>query len=657
MVYIVVFYYNLTRNSIAELHKAGTVQHVRNYRVAALSLMVCFGLAACAEVVPEIFDPKKHDYIDRPMELSREDYRTPARPIENGPPSERSGVSSSIPAVPAMAQILAAPKPPEIGEAKLVSIAVTDDVPLKDVLIELARLADVDVELDAGISGGISFRAKDRPFNEVIDRIADLAGLRYTMKNGVLRVERDTPFVKSYPVDFLNVNRSSDSNITINTNVLSAGGGGGSSGGDSGSSGGDSGGSSGGGGGSGGLSTGSTASIKSITESDFWRQLDLGIKEILSFVPAERMSTASTLAADGFQSATGVPPSDPAASGSDPNATNLEGGSKPFYILNRQAGVLTVSASDRQHRMIQTFLDKIRRNASAQVLIEAKIVEVALTEQYQTGIDWSALGDTLDVESKFGNQGVFGLPPFSGELITFSVTDNFNGHALSSIIRLAENFGTTRTLSSPRLHAINNQTAVLTFARNEVYFEVQVERESNTSSGTTQNFFNVSSSIKTVPIGIILSIQPSINLESNEVTLNVHPTLSSLKDRVDDPAVAFLVAQAQASGDAADLTGIKNEIPVVEVRELDSILKLKSGQIMVIGGLMEQTSANQDKGVPYADRVPFLGNLVKGVSKTSGVSELIILIKATVVGSNGNAADADKVIYEKFSDDPRPLAF
>ena len=93
------------------------------------------------------------------------------------------------------------------------------------------------------------------------------------------------------------------------------------------------------------------------------------------------------------------------------------------------------------------------------------------------------------------------------------------------------------------------------------------------------------------------------------------------------------------------------------MRELDSILKLKSGQVMVIGGLMEQKSSNTDNGVPGASHVPWLGNLFKQVDKTSSTSELIIFIRATVVGNKGNAYEADKNIYEKFTNDPRPVAF
>jgi len=147
-----------------------------------------------------------------------------------------------------------------------------------------------------------------------------------------------------------------------------------------------------------------------------------------------------------------------------------------------------------------------------------------------------------------------------------------------------------------------------------------------------------------------LTLQPSINLETGEITLMVRPTLSRVTDFVEDPAVAFLASQGGTSN-------ISNQVPVVEVRELDSILKLKSSQVMIIGGLMEDSSSNSDIGLPGASSVPWFGNLFKSVDKTDQKRELVIFIRATLVGNEGYIPPSDKIIYDKFSDDPRPLRF
>lgn len=575
-------------------------------RLIAALLACCTVLVSCTRDEAEKFiDPSKTP-VDRELELTRDDFNNLANPDYEEHTSFKAKKDSGPP-IPDIAEILAAPRPPKLGEMQLVSIAVTDDVPLKDVLIELARLADVDIEIDAGIQGGVSFRAKERPFNEVIERIADLAGLRYSMKNGVLRVERDTPYVEIYHMDFLNIDRTTSSSVSISTNVLSSGGVTG--------------------GGGGGLNTGSSASISSKTEGDFWKQFEAGLKQILAFKPTSRLSTTTS----GGAPAGAVPAGD------------------GFYILNRQAATLTVSATERQHLLVKEFLQKVEANASAQVLIEAKIVEVSLNKTYQRGIDWSKLGGSrIGFTNKFGSVDDLA----NAATFTFNQENNFGfGLDLNLAVQLTEAFGTTRTLSSPRLHAINNQQAVLTFAENQVYFQLKVQRDQTSTSSTNNTLLTVNSEIKTVPIGIILTLQPSINLETQEITLNVRPTLSRVTGFVTDPAVAFLVTQVSGT------TNIESRVPVVEVRELDSILKLRSGQVMVIGGLMEDRSLNTERGVPGASKVPLLGHVFKSDDNDDTLKELVIFIRATIVDSSGNAHDADKALYEKFTRDPRPLAF
>lgn len=251
----------------------------------------------------------------------------------------------------------------------------------------------------------------------------------------------------------------------------------------------------------------------------------------------------------------------------------------------------------------------------------------------------------------------FGSVPDTGNRASFafSLADiagkNFD---LQAAVDLTQTFGTTRTLSSPRLHAINNQQSVLTFAENIVYFELQIDRDTSTSTSGPSTQLEVTAEIKTVPIGIILSLMPSINTDTNEITLSVRPTLSRQTGSVSDPSVAFALAQLDPS---VDTSGITNSIPVVEIRELDSILKLQSGEVMVIGGLMEDKSINTDRGIPWVSEVPYIGNAFKGVDKDHDVKELVIFIKATIVGTNGNAHPTDKAVYEKFTNDPRPLQF
>ncbi|MFO0109748.1 MAG: hypothetical protein ACK52W_04340, partial [Alphaproteobacteria bacterium] len=178
-------------------------------RFSAIGSLLLTALLLTACLPSDEFDGfRLNDPYDRAMNLKRKDYRNLGQ--ESSAENPKDGqVTTGAPPIPGLAEILAAPRPPKIAQSKLVSISVTEDVPLRDVLFELARLANTDIELGNGIEGGINFRATNKPFNEVIERISDLAGLRYSMKGGVLRVERDTPYLKNYSIDFLNVVRSS----------------------------------------------------------------------------------------------------------------------------------------------------------------------------------------------------------------------------------------------------------------------------------------------------------------------------------------------------------------------------------------------------------------------------------------------------------------
>lgn len=587
------------------------------------------------------------DMQDRQQQLTRQDYRDMNKATKLLPAGAVADADLGAPPIPDLAQVLAAPRPPKIANAKLVTLSVTDDVPVRDVLFELGRLAGVDIEVGSGLdTTGINLRATDRPFNEVIERISDLAGLRYSVKGNSMRVERDLPYIKNYNLDFINVVRSSNSTYTLSTSILSGSSSSGGSGG--GSSSGSSSSGSGGSGTTGGSvgTSGSSTSISSAAESDLWASLEASITEILNYFP--QGSTVSQGAAGALTSDANTA----AAGGNAATAAAASGGGTGF-VINRQAGLLSVNATERQHEMIQRFLALMGRNASAQVLIEAKIVEVSLSDQFLSGVNWNNLIGNAEglswapgnytpsgaAATNIGSQGgtVFGI----------------DGLGLDTVVQMTEKFGTTRTLSSPRLSAINNQQAVLTFARNEVFFECEVTSATVVATDSTSQTTPPTADCtpNSVPIGIILNILPSINLESQEVTLNVRPTLTRKVGDALNPENDIINA---LNGGGVDIT-VQQTTPIIEVREIDSIMKVKSGGIMVIGGLMEDNSATENEGVPGISDLPIIGSAFKSRDEVYGKRELIIFIKATIVNSDGSAHRVDRTILDRFTTDPRPF--
>ncbi len=606
--------------------------------------VVCLGLLSCSNVdsysnnslggIKEIIDPDAN--------LNREAYQNmlpdtvTAQEEEQGSSTKRS---KAEPQIPDTTEILATPKPPEIGPDKLVSVSVTEDVPLKDVLIELSRLADVDMEIDPGITGGIILKVTNKPFSEVMASVVELGKLRYENNNGTLKVERDLPYQVNYVTDFLNIVRSSTGNVNIDTNVIGSGSGSSNAGSTTNSSS-SSTSSSGSSSSSSNLSSGSSNQIQSSYDGDLWASIEKGINSIIS-----ASTTSSASATSSTSSSTSTTSTTSSSGSSVTNSLNI----------NKQAGIISVVANSKQHKDIESYLSSVKKSVSSQVLIEAKIVEVTLNKEYRSGIDWGTLADS--------NFGVKLTGNFKGDLSTSTDFITLQANTFRNIttaMSMLGKFGTSRTLSSPRLHAMNNQQAVLTFAENNVYFTLEVQEKTDNTATTTNaaTTLTVQSNLNTVPIGVILSLQPSINLDTNEVTMNIRPTLSRITGTVNDPGVDVIVARQKALTENSDaFANVVSKVPVIEVRELDSILKVKSGDVMIIGGLMKDVSTNTDTGVPGLSRIPVFGNAFKSVVKENETIETVIFIKATIVQSDGFITKADKAVYKNFSRDPRPLAF
>ncbi|MBF0393989.1 MAG: hypothetical protein HQL38_15025, partial [Alphaproteobacteria bacterium] len=322
----------------------------------------------------------------------------------------------------------------------------------------------------------------------------------------------------------------------------------------------------------------------------------------------------------------------------------VKGQGASWFSSNQQAGLVSVYGTAKQHKLVKDYLEQILQMVSAQVLIEAKVVEVTLTDQFRSGIDWTA------VTNFAGSKFTLGLPLLpavaldGAALPAFSLGRVDKTGVEQSLLELVKTFGTVRTLSSPRLTVTNNQTAVLKVARNVVYFEINVTPGTTTSTGTTPATY--SSEMRTVPEGVILTVQPSINLKREEVTLGLRPTITRVVGFKDDPAVR-LAGSTEPS-----------PVPEVEVREMDSVVTMGSGEVVVMGGLMQERSTAESTGIPGVMDVPLIGLLAKRQSDMTELVELVVIIKATILkNARDSVAPQDRRIYERFGLDPRPMAF
>ena len=154
---------------------------------------------------------------------------------------------------------------------------------------------------------------------------------------------------------------------------------------------------------------------------------------------------------------------------------------------------------------------------------------------------------------------------------------------------------------------------------------------------------------------MIVSVQPAVDPVSKRISLSVRPSITRITGFINDPGVAVTVAVAQEQNPDSPL--ISSPIPIIEIREIDSILNVESGQTVVMGGLMQEESQNNREGLPGFMDVPLLGQAASQNIKENEVTELVVFIRATVTDAPGTISDEDIRLYKTFTPDPRPIVF
>ena len=315
-------------------------------------------------------------------------------------------------------------------------------------------------------------------------------------------------------------------------------------------------------------------------------------------------------------------------------------------VVNPQSGVVVVRALPSELREVETFLRATQLIVQRQVILEAKIIEVRLNSRHQSGINWSTVlksgtgkvtasqigggsvlvnesgvSDISGLQSNLGTQSTLGSTP---DLLDSTVTSAFGGvfslaldlGDFTSFIELLKTQGNVQILSSPRVSTINNQKAVIKVGQDE-FFVTDVSTQNVTSASAT----TIVPDVTLTPFfsGIALDVTPQIS-EHGEVTLHVHPSISEVNDQQKTLTIGNVVQTLP--------------LALSTVRETDSVVRARSGQVIVIGGLM-QNSVDDNRASPGdIDKVPVVGNLFKHTNKKVVKSELVILLKPVVVESD-----------------------
>jgi general secretion pathway protein D len=512
---------------------------------------------------------------------------------------------------------LALSKPSAPARAETYSVVV-NNVRVQDLLFALARDAKINVDIHPGITGAVTLNAIDQTLQQLLTRIARQVDMRWEMDGPNLVVMPDSPYLHTYRVDYVNMSRDTTGTVTVTTQVASTGGAAGGSA-TTGSA------------GSGGNN--SQTKIENKAQYHFWETLEKNIKDILretdKILPEGSSETTIERADQQATTGTGALPA-PGARAQGAGAQGIAGSPNPAtlqqtgttvvkrttfreaasVIVNPETGIVTVRATARQHEKVQDFLSQVMASARRQVLIEATIAEVSLSDNYQQGIDWSV--------APLGRAG-FSIAQTGSAVANNIIQLAYNNTAsrvgnIKAAVRLLDNFGTVKVLSSPKLSVLNNQTAVLKVVDNLVYFTIKADTTANQTTTTTTYTTNLNS----VPVGLVMNVTPQIS-DNDAVLLNIRPSISRKFGDVADPNPALKMA------------GITSTIPVIRTREMESMIRVENGNIAVMGGLMEDGLENKDSAIPVVSRIPILGNLFQNRDDTRSKTELVVFLRPIIV--------------------------
>jgi MSHA biogenesis protein MshL len=496
--------------------------------------------------------------------------------VEDG---SRSNAAEDMPAEvqDALMPEVSSPLPSQVDQDRF-DLSVRN-APARPFFMGLVEGTPYNMVVHPDVQGEVTLELKDVTVPQVMDIARRVYGYEYEEQDNGYIVLPARLQSRIYYVDYLNVSRDGESNTRVNSGQVANTGGGDDSDSDRRSN------------DRSQVNRTPSSRIKTQSQSNFWGRLRATVQSLIG------------------------------------------GGDGRSVIVDADAGLVVVRAMPGEHRDVAHYLEAAQTSLQRQVILEAKIIEVTLSEAHQAGINWAALAEGSNGDAAFvgGAELVngtntaladpnFGLvdtnsiagqtPDFGGLFAVGALTTDF-----AALIRLLDTQGDVQVLSSPRVSTVNNQKAVIKVGTDE-FFVTDIQSDQNTGTVTTQNTVD----IELTPFfsGIALDVTPQIG-RGGDVTLHVHPTVSEVVDQ----EKTLTVANQQQT------------LPLAfsSVRESDSIVRAQDGQVIIIGGLMQDQSNKRRAQSGGLGDIPILGALFRQKADSTRQSELVILLRPIVANS------------------------
>lgn len=448
------------------------------------------------------------------------------------------------------------------------------DIPAKSFFLSLVADAGVNVVTHPEVSGTISLDLRNVSVPEVLSVVRDIYGYEYKLKDGIYTIFPRALRTEIFTINYIDIQRMgvADTTVSVGADKSSSGG-------------------------------SSSSSSSSSSESSFSDDSPSGQSNGSLGAPGSRVQTINRTDFWGLLERTigvmiGVP---------------AEGRS---VLLNPQAGLLAVNAMPAEINAVREFLERSELSVKRQVVLEAQILEVQLRDGYEAGINWRAIQGQMqyryDQQREVSAETLGRVMKSSQEVFSsvFGIAD------IRDFLSLLEEQGSVQVLSSPRVSTVNNQKAIIRVGTDE-YFVTGVKN--NTTASAASTISSPELELSSFFSGISLDVTPQISADG-EVILHIHPIISDVQDQTKEVTV----------GDS------KFALPLAlrDIRESDSVVRARSGQVIVLGGLMQKSNRATNSKQPLLGDVPLLNLFFRSKSRTTAKTELVILLKPIVVGDD-----------------------